>query len=46
MGLYNDNMNGEWKGRGYFFQIIDKDELPDALNYIEISHKGLFAYDS
>lgn len=46
MGLYNDNTNGEWHGRGYYFQILDGSPLSETLQYLEISHKGIMVYDS
>jgi len=45
-GLYNEQKNGVWKGRGYYFEILLNREMKDSVNYIEVHSKGIFVYDS
>jgi hypothetical protein len=45
-GLYNENMNGIWKGRGFFYEILNEKELADSVMYIEIDSSGIHIFDS
>jgi hypothetical protein len=46
MGLYNENKNGIWKGRGYFYEILQQKQLLDTIVYIEVTQSGLFIFDN
>jgi hypothetical protein len=46
LGLYNENSNGIWKGRGFFFEILMEKVLGDTVQFIEVMPNGIFIYDS
>lgn len=46
LGLYNENNNGIWKGRGFFFEILMDKVMGDTVQYIEVMSSGIHVYDS
>ena len=44
--MYNENTNGIWKGRGYFYEILNEKELADSIMYIEVDSSGIHIFDS